>query len=168
MSGAATWFSPERWSTYDLLVAVISLVVAISVFVPWFRADVRIRTSAVRGFLIQPPGTLTGIASHQFLWAAFGLALVQFAVLALRYVPDRPGLTLPAYRQVLIALSALMAIIALAAFVMKPAPWFDLGNPIPPPFYLVITWAYGALAALGGAIISLAIVIAALRDPQMR
>ena len=141
-------------------------MVAISVFVPWFKADVRIRNSQIRGFLIRPPGTLAGIAAHQFLWAVFGLALLQFAMLALRYGPDRPRLARPVYRQALVVLSALTGVIVLAAFVVKPGPWYG-GSP-PPPFYLVITWDYGAIAALGGALVSLAISIAVVRDPTMR
>jgi hypothetical protein len=142
-------------------------VVAISVFVPWFKADVRVRNSEIRGFLIRPPGTLTGIAAHQFLWAVFGLALLQFAMLALRYGPDRPRLTRPVYRQAMVVLAALTGVMALAAFALKPGPWYAAG-PVPPPFYLVITWDYGAIAALGGAFISLAISIAVIQDPGMR
>lgn len=164
---AATWFSPERWSPYDLIVAAIWVVVAASVFVPWFKADVRVRNSEVRGFLIRPPGTLAGLTAHPFLWAVFGLALLQFAMLALRYGPDRPRLTRPVCRQALVVLAALTAVVALAAFVLKPGPWYAAG-PVPPPFYLVITWDYGAIAALGGSLISLAISIAVIRDPTMR
>ena len=54
-----------------------------------------------------------------------------------------------------------------AAFVLKPGPWYAAG-PVPPPFYLVIIWDYGAIAALGGTLISLAISIAVIRDPTMR
>jgi hypothetical protein len=165
--GAATWFSPERWSPYDLIVAAICVVVAVSVFIPWFKADVRIRNSQIRGFLIHPPGTLAGLTAHPFLWAVFGLALLQFAVLALRYRPDRPRLTRPVYRQAVAVLAALTAAVVVAAFVLKPRPWYNAG-PVPPPFHLVIIWDYGAIAALGGTLIALAISIAVIRDPAMR
>src|SRR5215813_7605814 len=86
---AATWFSPSRWSPSDMLIAVAALVLAVSVFVPWFKAVLRIRGSDVTGFLINPPGNRTGIAAHEFLWLVFGLAMLQVVVLAACYVPGR-------------------------------------------------------------------------------
>jgi hypothetical protein len=58
----------------------------------------------------------------------FALALLQFAVLAARYVPDKRAARLRAYRKVLVALCAL----------------------------------------LGGALISLRVTIAAMRDQTLR
>lgn len=157
-----TWFSPARWPANDLIVALASVVLAVCVFVPWFNATVRTLNPEVSGTLIQPPGTATGIGVHEYLWAAFGLALLQFAVLAARYFPGRP-VRLPGYREFLVVASTLCFIAVLTGLLMKPSSWFgniDLGDGM----YIVIGWTYGGLIALGAAVISLAFTVAAIRD----
>jgi hypothetical protein len=146
-----------------MITAVTALVLVVSLFGPWFKATVRIRGSSVSGFLIDPPGTVSGIAVHGYLWAVFALALLQFVVLAARYVPDRHAFTLPGYRQLLVVTSGLSCIAVLVAFVMKPSPWYG-GNELGGGFYIVVDWSYGAIVALAAAIVSLGIGIAAIRD----
>ena len=119
------------------------------------------------GFLIDPRGTVSGIAVHSFLWAVFAVALVQFAVLAARYVPDRRGVTVPAYRQILVATPAVSCIAVIVALAMKPATWAG-GNELGGGFYLVVDWDYGAFAALAAAVVSLAVAITAIREHRAR
>jgi len=166
-SVVSTWFSPSRWVPYDIVMAISALVLAVSVFVPWFIANVRMRGSSVSGFLIDPRGTVSGIAVHSFLWAVFAVALVQFAVLAARYVPDRRGVTVPAYRQILVATPAVSCIAVIVALAMKPATWAG-GNELGEGFYLVVDWDYGAFAALAAAVVSLAVAITAIREHRAR
>src|SRR5262249_26494398 len=118
------------------------------VVVPWFEATVRIRGSSVSGFLIDPKGTVSGIAVHEYLWVVFAVALVQFVVLAGRYVPDRRGFTLPRYRQFLVVTPALSCIAVLVAFAVKPTAWPG-PNQLGDGFYIVVNWSCGAVAALG-------------------
>jgi hypothetical protein len=163
LSALATWFSPARWSASDMLIAVASLVLAISVFVPWFKASIMIMGKPVNGYLIDPPGTVSGIAVHRFLWAVFGMALLQFVVLAVRYAPVRRALRLPGCRQLLIVLSALSCVGVLVAFAMKPGPWWgstDLGG----GFTAAVGLSWGAVVAMGAALVSLGLAIAAIRD----
>jgi hypothetical protein len=166
-SAFATWFSPSRWAPYDMVMAVSALVLAVSVFVPWFEATVRIRGSAVSGFLINPRGTISGIGAHGYLWAVFAVALLQFAVLAARYVPDGRGFTLPGYRRVLVVASALSCIVVVVALVMKPAMWTG-GNQLGDGFYIVVAWTYGSFAALAAAVISMAVAVTAIREHLAR
>jgi hypothetical protein len=157
------WFNPERWSQYDLAIAVASIVLAVSLFTPWFRAIVHLRNYAATGFLIRPTGTQNGVTAHSYLWVVLALAIAQFVVLAARYVPRGRGYTLPGYRRLLIALSSLSAIAVAVAFVTKPHAWY--GHLIFPPFMSVaVGWGYGAAVAIGAAIISLGFAIAAVRD----
>jgi hypothetical protein len=149
-----------------MLVAVAALVLAVSVFLPWFKAIVKIKGSSVTGFLIDPPGTVSGIKVHGLLWAVFGLALLQFVVLAVRYAPVRRALKLPGYRQLLVVTSALSSVAVIVAFAMKPAPWYGT-NELGGGFYVVIGWDYGSIAAISAAIVSLAIAISAIRDRQL-
>jgi hypothetical protein len=160
-----TWFSPERWSPYDLFLAFLSIVLAVSVFVPWFQVTVRLHGSDLPATLISPKPTKSGLAAHPYLWAVFALALLEFAVLAARYAPGRRAVRLPGYRRVLVAASVLIAVTVLVAFVSKPIDW-DKGNPLMPEFYLVTTWADGAIVALGAALVSVGVGIAAWREPS--
>ena len=41
---------PARWPVNDKIIAVAALVLAVSVFVPWFRASVTIRGAAGSGY----------------------------------------------------------------------------------------------------------------------
>jgi hypothetical protein len=165
----AEWFRPQRWSQYDIVIAVSALALAVSPFVPWFTATVRIKGSSLTGFVVDPPPPASGLAVHSYLWAVFAVGLLEFAVLASRYVPDRRAFTVPGYRQLLVALGALTSIAVLVAGVMKPSTWNNLTG-LPPNFYVTVGWDYGALIAFGAAIVSVGFGIAAIRDapPQAR
>jgi hypothetical protein len=160
---AAVWFSPQRWSSYDVLIALASLVLAVSPFLPWYSATVHLRNSSLSGVLIDPAGTLRGIAVHPYLWAIFGLGLLNLVVLAAHNAPDGRALKLPGLRPFLIATSVLGLAVALVAFVMKPGTWpgnLNFGG----VFTLVIGWSYGAIAAVSAALLSAGVGVAATRD----
>lgn len=161
--------SRQRWSPYDIVIAVSALALAVSPFVPWFKATVRIKGSSITGFVINPPPPESGLAAHHFLWAVGALALLELAVLAGRYGPDRRAFTVPGYRQFLVALPAVSAVAVLVAGVMKPDTWNNLTG-LPPNFSISVGWDYGAVIALGAAVVSAGIGIAAIRDaaPQAR
>ncbi len=76
----ATWFSPQRWSHYDIMIALCALALAVALFVPWFKATVRIRGSSITGFVMDPPPPRSGLTGHHFLWAVLALALLELAV----------------------------------------------------------------------------------------
>jgi hypothetical protein len=159
----ATWLRPGRWSAGDMIMALAALVLAISVFVPWFNATIMSRGQNLNGYLINPPGTVSGIAVHRFLWVAFGLALLQFGVLAVHYAPFRRAVGLPGYRQVLVVASGLSCIAVLVAFAMKPGTWYG-GNDLGGGLYIVVGWSYGAKVAVGATLVSLGLAIAAIKD----
>lgn len=145
------------------MIALCALALAVALFVPWFKATVRIRGSSITGFVMDPPPPRSGLAAHHFLWAVLALALLELAVLAGRYVPDRRAFTVPRYRQALVALSAVSAAAVIVAGVMKPDTWNNLSG-LPPNFYISVGWDYGAIVALGAAVVSAGIGIAAIRD----
>jgi hypothetical protein len=167
VAAAAAWFNPERWSQYDLVIAVSALVLVVSSFMPWYKATVRSRFEPVNGFLMQPRGTVSGLAVHAYLWVAFALAVLEFVVLAARYAPGRHAFALPGYRWMLAVTSGLIFIAVLMAFVAKPSPWYghiEIGGAL----YVVVGWTYGAVAALAAAVVSLGIAVSALRDHRAR
>jgi len=160
---AAAWFSPERWSSYDVLIALASLVLAVSPFLPWYSATVHLKNTSLNGVLIDPAGTLRGIAVHPYLWAVFGLAVLNLVVLIAHNAPNGRAFRLPGFRPFLIATSALCLAVALVAFVLKPGTWpgnLNFGG----VFSLVIGWSYGAIAAVSAALLSVGVAVAATRD----
>ncbi len=150
-----------------MIIAIAALVLVVSLFVPWFKATVRIRGSAVSGFLIDPRGTASGMTVHGYLWVVFALALLQVLVLVARYAPRRSAFTLPGYRQLLVLTSGLSGIAVLVAFVAKPSTWYG-GNELGDGFYIVVDWSYGGVLALAAAIVSLWTAIAAIRNRPAR
>lgn len=165
---AKEWFSPQRWSVNDALIAAAAVVLAGSILGPWFRATVRIRTSPVSGYLMEPKGSESGIEAHRFLWAVGALALVELAVLISRNAPDRHALLIPGYRQLLVVISALICAAVLVGFLWRPSTWPGIHASLLGPFYLVIGWGFGSIAALAAALVSLGIAITAVRDRDTR
>jgi hypothetical protein len=152
----AAWFRLSRWSTYDIMLALVALLLAGSVFAPWFQADVRVNGvngETLNGILVSPKPTETGLAAHGFLWALVWLAVVQLALLAAHYVPGRFALSPPGFHRFLIAISALSLPITLVACSLKPDSWRHVG-PFPPNFHLTVGWAYGAGLALGSGVVA--------------
>jgi hypothetical protein len=145
--------------------AVAALVLIVAPFMSWFKATVRLGNTSLRGFLIEPRGAVSGIAVHGFLWAVFALALLQFVVVAARYVPDGHAFTLPGYQRVLIAISGLICVVVLVAALMKPRTWPG-GNVLGGGFYIVVDWSYGAGVALVAALVSLGVTIWAIRGQE--
>ncbi len=98
-------------------------------------------------------------------WSPYDIviAISALAVLAGRYVPDRRAFTVPGYRQFLVALSAVSAVAVLVAGAIKPDTWNNLTG-LPPNFSISVEWDYGAVIALGAAVVSAGIGIAAIRD----
>jgi hypothetical protein len=47
---------------------------------------------------------------------------------------------------------------------MKPSTWHG-GSELGKGFYIVVGWSYGAVVALGAALVSLGIAISAIPDP---
>jgi hypothetical protein len=160
---AGTWFSPARWSRNDVVVAVAAVAMAVSVFLPWFTATFKFGGGApITGYLLNVPGTASGVSFHQYLWAVFALALLQVAVLAARYIPNRRGFALPRYRQFLAVTSGLSFAVALVASFMKPTA-SNSGE-----FTVVVGWSYAPVLAMGAAIVSLGIAIASIREQPVK
>ena len=157
------WFSPARWTTADQFVALAGLVLAVAVFLPWFKATVRIRGSDVTGVMMDPPGTLSGLAAHGYLVVPLAVALLETAVIMARHFPGRWAPRLPFHRYFLVIASGVVFLLVVAGVLLRPAAWYGQLQ-MPDNFYVTIDWTYGALVAVVTALISLGIVVAALQS----
>ncbi len=166
-AAVAARFNPRLWSLNDQIIGVAAVAAAISVFLPWYKAIVRVGNSALSGFLIQPRGTASGLTVHAYLWAIFGLALVQFALLMARNAPGRRPRTIPGYGVLLLVTSAISLALALAAFVLKPSTWYG-GNALGEGIHIVVSQDYGAIVAIIAALASVVVAWTVLRDPAAR
>jgi hypothetical protein len=168
-AAASEWFSPQRWSVNDALMAVAALVLAGSVLGPWFRATVKLRTSPLAGTLIEPKGSESGIEAHSFLLAVGALALVQIAVLIAQNAPERHAVPIAGYHRFLAFISALICVGVMAGFLWRPTTWPGISQrELGPLFQLVIGWGFGSVAALAAAFVSLGIAVTAVRDRPPR
>jgi hypothetical protein len=166
---AREWFSPQRWSVNDALMAVAAIVLGGSVLGPWFRATVKFKTAPLVGSLIEPKGSESGIEAHRFLLAVGALALVELAVLIAHNAPDRHAVPIAGYHRLLAFISALICVGVMVGFLWRPTTWPGISQrELGPFFQLVIGWGFGSVAALGAAFVSLGIAVSAVRDRSPR
>lgn len=134
-------FDLKRLTRTDQIVGVASLIVLISIFLPWFSVTVRI-------FGESRSATGSGTAAHGWLWLVFVLDLLVIAYLAMRAGWEQAPVRIPvAHAPLLIAATGLQLLLVLIAFFDMP------GNDGIPG--VSIGWAWGAfiglLAALAAA-----------------
>jgi hypothetical protein len=157
------WFSPARWTTADMFVALAGLVLAVAVFLPWFKATVSFSGSDITGTLMDPPGTLSGFSAHRYLIAVLAVALLETVVIVARHYPGRWVPRLPFHRYFLVIASGVVFVLVVAGALLRPAAWYGQLQ-MPDNFHVTTDWTYGALVAVGAAVISLGIAVAALRS----
>jgi hypothetical protein len=157
------WFNPARWPTADRFVALAGPVLLVAVFLPWFKATVRFTTSETTGQLMDPPGSVSGLAAHQYLLVPVAVGLLASAVILARHFPSRRAPQLPFHRYFLVGASGLVFILVVIGAIVKPPAWFGQLQ-MEPVMYITIDWTYGSLVAVSAALISLGIAVSALRS----
>ena len=134
--GAATQgfsFDAARLSQADRIAGAASVVLLVSLFLPWFTASAGPFGSA----------SASGMTAHGYLWVVFLLCvgIVAFLVLGSGFV--KLPFSLPAAREtILLAATGLNLLIVLLAFSIRPDGFGVLS----------IGWAFGAFVALIAAI----------------
>jgi hypothetical protein len=155
----------------DFVVAVAAVLTIMASRWPWFRAT--LTPADMMGLVPAPSGAATGVYAHPSLWAAVGVAAAQIALLAARYYP-RGRLRVPGDGVLLVVGSSMVCLLVTADVLLVPGPWAQIMTPVGVPFpwqgvpypldgaTLVMTWSYGAVAAIAAATASLAAAIASL------
>jgi hypothetical protein len=125
---------PRRWTTSEIVIGLATLILLISLFLPWFTVGVSTVGSATVTY------QASGVQLHGYLWFAFTAALVILFVLVLQPGADKLPLRLPSDRQLILGSAALSFLLVLLAFLTNQG--FDR--------------AYGAFVALVAALVALA------------
>ena len=144
VTGPAFRFDPNRWTAGDRITGISTVLLLISLFLPWYGVSfLRISAQA------------DGLTGHGYLYIVLLLCLAILAYLGLRAGSEELPARLPlTHEQRLLAAVSLNALIVLLAFLVRPE---DTG------------WRFGAFAGLLGALVAVAPLVApALRARQAR
>jgi zinc-ribbon domain len=127
-------FDARRLTRSDRLVGGASLVVLISLFLPWFSVNLGVLGSA----------SASGTTAHGWLWFVFVIELAVLAYQVLTAGYEQLPFRLPwRHEQLLLAASGLNLLLVFLAFVLKPG-----GS--------IVGWDFGAFIALLAAIAAVA------------
>lgn len=137
-------FDAARLSQADRISGVASLVLLISLFLPWFTASAGILSESA-----------SGTTAHGYLWIVFilSLAIVAFLLFGAGYaeLPFR----LPVDREMaLLVATGINLLLVLIAFFVKPSG----GG------FVTISWSFGAFLGLIAAIVA----VVPLALPRLR
>jgi hypothetical protein len=126
-------FEVSRWSRADQIAGGATLLLFISLFLPWFGIS-------IGGF----GGTADGLSAHGYLYITLILCLAILAYLVLVAGFERLPFTLPlSHEQVMLAATGINFVLVLIAFVFKPGG----GG---------VGWRFGAFVGLIAAIVAVA------------
>jgi hypothetical protein len=137
-------FDAHRWTLSDKVAGAASLLVLISLFLPWFSASyVSFASSTAL------TGSESGTDAHGWLWLVFVAVLAILAYLVLtagfQVLPFRSRLR---HDQLLLAATGLNLALVFIGFLLKPSTYGIEG--------VSINWAIGAFLALIAAIVAVA------------
>jgi hypothetical protein len=130
-------FNAARWSTADRIAGIASLVLLISLFLPWFSVS-------ALGFTV----SADGLGSHGFLYLVMIVSILILAYLVLRAGWDTlPVSTSVPHETTLLIATAFNAVLVVIAFLWKPG-----GS--------LVGWSFGSFLALIAAIVAVGPLIA--------
>jgi hypothetical protein len=148
-AASAYSFDAARWTLNDRIAGGATLVVLISLFLPWFSVNL----GALAGDLGVSPGiaTASGTETHGWLWFVFIIGLlVLLYLVAWAGLPVLPVKLPLSHEQLLLGATGLNLFLVVLAFLLKPG-----GAPV--------GWSFGAFVALIAAIAAVVPLVRALR-----
>jgi hypothetical protein len=137
-------FDASRWTLDDRITGGATLLVLISLFLPWFTVNLAgLGALGVTGGSASASGT----TAHGWLWFVFIIGLIELLyLLAMAGLQQLPALPLK-HERLLLAASALNLLLVLIAFLLKPGS-DGLAQ-------VKIGWDFGAFIALIAAIVAI-------------
>ncbi|MGH3191776.1 MAG: hypothetical protein ACRDOL_31915 [Streptosporangiaceae bacterium] len=141
-------FDAKRWRRSDWIAGIASVVVLISLFLPWFLGSVSANNDV--GLAVQTASE-SGTGGHAWLWLVFivVLLIVAFLVLMAGFQVLPFKLPLP-NDQVLLIATGVNLVLVFIAFLLKPGTDGIAG--------VSITWGIGAYLDLVAAIVAVAVL----------
>ncbi|HEV2375118.1 MAG TPA: hypothetical protein VGS19_23540 [Streptosporangiaceae bacterium] len=135
---------PSRWTNSDRVAGIGSLVLLVSLFLPWYGVS-------VLGFSAEADG----LTAHGYLYIVLILCLAIIAYLSLWAGFEELPVHLPlTHEQRLLAASGLNTALVLLAFLVKPG---------------LMGWRFGAFAGVAAAVVAVApLVIPAVQARRAR
>jgi hypothetical protein len=142
-------FDAKRWTPGEITVGVASLVVLISLFLPWFNASVTGLGS----------GSESGMDAHGWLWIVFIVVLAILAFLVVKAGFGDLPFTLPLQEElILLGATGLDLLLVLIGFLLKPTAPAEFG------VHVSIGWDIGSFLGLIAAIVAVAPLVPAARN----
>jgi hypothetical protein len=140
-------FDARRWALSDEVAGAASLVVLISLFLPWFNASYIPFASSTA----TSAGSESGMDAHGWLWLVFIVVLAILAYLVItagfRVLPFKVPLR---HDQLLLAATGLNLALVFVGFLLKPSSYGIEG--------VSIGWSFGAFLALIAAIVAVGVL----------
>jgi hypothetical protein len=148
-SGSSAFnFDAKRWKRSDWIAGIASVVVLISLFLPWFNGSVSANNDV--GLAVQTASE-SGTGGHGWLWLVFIVALLIVAFLVLMAGFQALPFKLPLPNdQVLLIAAGVNLVLIFIAFLLKPSTDGIAG--------VSITWGIGAYLDLVAAIVAVAVL----------
>ena len=135
-------FDARRWTLTDRIAGGASLVVLISLFLPWFSVNL----GALASELNVAPGVATesGTSAHGWLWFVFVIALATLSYLVVEAGYQALPVNLPLrHERLLLAATGFNLLLVLIGFALKPG-----GDGVQ------VGWGFGAIVALIAAVVA--------------
>jgi hypothetical protein len=136
-SGQAFAFDAKRWTRDDQIVGGASLLLLISLFLPWYTASFGVASVSA-----------SGTSGHGYLWIVFILALVIVVYEILKAGFEALPFKLPVSpAQLLLGLTGINLVLVLIAFLLKPGTGDGFVS-------VSVGWGFGAFVGLICAIVA--------------
>ena len=142
----------RRWDRSDATIGTALVLLAISLFLPWFGETVLLRNRALAS------GTGDGPHAHGYLWLVLVLAIAALTVLVARDVIRRIPGNLPSAGQLLVGATGLALLLTLLGLAFRPAGFSTGPRVVPfgwtgafPHLVVSVSWSYGGFIAVAAA-----------------
>jgi hypothetical protein len=155
-------FDITRWQRAEQITGAASLLLIISLFLPWFTVSV---STSIAGHTISQSGSGSGTTAHGYLWLVFFVGLAVLAVLIMQAGFAQFPVNLPfGVPQLLIGLTGLNLLVVLIAFLIKPGTsGVDTTG-----LSVSVGWGFGAFVGLICAIAAFVPLVLPSTRPQGR
>jgi hypothetical protein len=155
-------FDITRWQRAEQITGGATLLLIISLFLPWFTASV---SSTIAGHTISDSASASGTTAHGYLWLVFFIGLAVLAVLIIQAGFAQFPINLPfGVPALLVGLTGVNLLLVLIAFLIKPGT----GGVDTTGLHVSIGWGLGAFIGLICAIAAFVPLVLPATKPQAR